>query len=114
MGGILPMVFFILFGMLVIRFKEYPTKDSIKQIKEISMETKDVENNGTTNGLCVGENLEDIDAPLPSVHELEKVEELDPHSLALMNESEIDGPILKRLDSLWSQYKTINEEQDED
>ena len=112
--GILPMVFFILFGMLVIRFKEYPTKDSKIQIKEISMETKDVENNGTTNGLSVGDNLEDIDAPLPSLDELEKVEDLDPTSLALMNESEIDGSILKRSEKLWDQYKTINKEKEED
>ena len=106
--GILPMVFFILFGMLVIRFKEYPTKDHKFETKS-EIANKNDKNNGIANDISIGDNLEDIDAPLPPVEELEKVEELDPHSLALMNESEIDGPILKRLDNLWSQYQAINE-----
>ena len=60
------------------------------------------------NGISVCENLEDIEAPYPPKEELDAVEELDPHSLALMNASEIDGPILRRLDKLWEEYKNIN------
>jgi len=81
--GILPMIFFIIFGMLIIRFKEYPTKDSSHKV-EPSMEKENGAYDATMNGISEGENLEDIDAPLPSIEELEKVEELDPHSLALM------------------------------
>merc|ERR1719361_805301 len=102
------MTILIAFGTLVIGLKEYPKQQSKNEVRRSAMEHENNIHSSSNNGMNISDRLEDIDAPLPSDDELEKVEELPPTSLTLVNEYEIDGPILERADKLWKEYQVIN------
>ena len=118
--GLVPMTILIIFSILVIIYKEYPEKpqEELRRSEKADVTSHDsnhasVENEANNhltskNGMHMSECLEDIDAPLPPLDELDKVEGLAPTSLTLMNENEIDGSIIERADKLWEEYQAIN------